>query len=161
MQNFPGGKEFNFIFDFSPIAHDGHHMPHSPGAQPSPSPASKRFMGNARNDIYVKTLLNSPYHKSYTSMATPGFSTAYQTTPIRTQAQSPKLGVTSTPQGPSCPGSGRKYVTPKNIVTNPFDVGLDGLHLPAYMSPGLFAISSTPASEEKVRYFFLSVYFPG
>ena len=41
-------------------------------------------------------------------------------------------------------------MTPKNLITNPFDVGLDDLHLPAYMSPGLFAVSSTPASEEKV-----------
>ena len=43
-------------------------------------------------------------------------------------------------------------MTPKNVITNPFDVGLDDLHLPAYMSPGLFAVSSTPASEEKVLY---------
>ena len=107
------------------------------------------FSSNARNDIYLKTLLNSPYHKSYAPLSAPAYSPAY-TTPVRTQAQSPKPGVTSTPQGSSCPGSGRKYVTPKNIITNPFDVGLDDLHLPAYMSPGLFAVSSTPASEEKV-----------
>ena len=108
---------------------------------------------NARNDIYLKTLLNSPYHKTYVPMSgTPGYSPAYQT-PVRTQAQaqSPKPGITSTPQGLSQPGSGRKFVTPKNII-NPFDAGFDDLHLPAYMSPGLFAVSSTPASEEKVQY---------
>ena len=65
---------------------------------------------------------------------------------------SPKPGITSTPQGFRQPGSGRKFVTPKNMIMNPFDNGLDDLHLPAYMSPGLFAVSSTPASEEKVLY---------
>ena len=147
---------------------------------------------NARNDIYLKTLLNSPYHKTYVPMMpeTPGYSPAYQT-PVRTQAQasspkpgitstpqgfrtvqspkpgitstpqgfrqvqSPRPGITSTPQGFRQPGSGRKFVTPKNIITNPFDVGLDDLHLPAYMSPGLFAVSSTPASEEKVSMFVM------
>lgn len=80
------------------------------------------------------------------------FSPAYQT-PARTIAdklESPRRGVTSTPQGTKPPGSGRKLVTPKNVITNPFESGTDDLHLPTYMSPGFFTVASTPASEEKV-----------
>lgn len=85
------------------------------------------------------------------------FSPVYQT-PLRAQLESPHStkstksphpSVTSTPQGTRLPGSGRKYITPKNIV-NPFENGVDDLHLPAYMSPGFFTVASTPASEERV-----------
>ncbi|WAR02432.1 hypothetical protein MAR_008990 [Mya arenaria] len=148
---------------YSPIVSD--RLPDegaSPGckcAGPSPSPAGKRFPGvssNARNNIYMKTLMNSPYHKSYTPLsATPGPS---YTTPVRvlrsdkhegpipsTGTQSPKPHPVSTPQGSRPPVAPRKYATPKNLV-NPFDPGVDDLHLPAYMSPGFFSVTSTPAS---------------
>ncbi|XP_052801620.1 uncharacterized protein LOC128232223 isoform X2 [Mya arenaria] len=109
----------------------------------------------------MKTLMNSPYHKSYTPLsATPGFSPSY-TTPVRvlrsdkhegpipsTGTQSPKPHPVSTPQGSRPPVAPRKYATPKNLV-NPFDPGVDDLHLPAYMSPGFFSVTSTPASGEK------------
>ncbi|KAH3830388.1 uncharacterized protein LOC127877570 [Dreissena polymorpha] len=161
----------------SPIVSDGcamsHGSPKSCMACPTPSPAGKRFIGlpnNARNDIYMKTLMNSPYHKSYTPMsATPGYSPMY-TTPVRVPHTgksephgtgpdpSPHPGGSiSTPQGTRPPGtrppgSGHKYATPKNVILNPFEAGLDDLHLPAYMSPGFFTVTSTPASEERRQF---------
>ncbi|KAH3830409.1 hypothetical protein DPMN_103652 [Dreissena polymorpha] len=66
-------------------------------------------------------------------------------------------GSISTPQGTRPPGtrppgSGHKYATPKNVILNPFEAGLDDLHLPAYMSPGFFTVTSTPASEERRQF---------
>ena len=92
------------------------------------------------------------------SITTFSFSPAY-TTPVRGGGQcgSPQLAPASpapgphpatTPQGTRPPGC--KYVTPKNLVMNPFDHGVDHLHLPAYMSPGFFSVTSTPASADKV-----------
>ncbi|KAL4225206.1 hypothetical protein ACF0H5_015897 [Mactra antiquata] len=121
---------------------------------PSPSPGGKKIPGisnNARNNLYMKSLMNSPYHKSYTPFsATPGFSPVYQT-PSRFKQDkhdTPNTGATSTPQGTRPPNGSKRYVTPKNIV-NPFDCGHDDLHLPAYMSPGFFTVASTPASEDR------------
>lgn len=134
-------------------------VPGSPLRQlpaPSPSPGSKKYTGvssNARNNIYLKTLLNSPYHKNFTPLsATPGFSPVYHT-PARTQVektQSPGPGITSTPQGTKPPSGAQRFVTPKNMVVNPFDSQVDDLHLPAYISPGFFRVASTPASDQKV-----------
>lgn len=87
------------------------------------------------------------------------FSPAYHT-PLRakpdicptvTSSSSPMPNVTSTPQGTRLPGSSGKKFTPHNMVINPFEDGVDHLHLPAYMSPGFFTVASTPASEERVR----------
>ena len=75
------------------------------------------------------------------------YSPIYET-PVRNIISSPVKCVVPSPKtAGSASHSARKFVTPKNVM-NPFDTGIDDLHKPAYMSPGFFSISSTPASEK-------------
>ncbi|KAL3842629.1 hypothetical protein ACJMK2_020621 [Sinanodonta woodiana] len=148
----------------------------------NPSPVQKKLTGvssNARNDIYLRTLVNSPYQKSFTPISSTsfGFSPAFRT-PVRNKE--PNAEPTSTPQE-ICPSrtyqgtpnnpqihhgvsqtpegtrpthyANQMYATPQNEIQNPFEpFMMERLHMPTFMSPGVFSATSNPASEEKKQF---------
>ncbi|XP_033751356.1 protein aurora borealis-like [Pecten maximus] len=158
-RSLPFEKHFLDEFDEdsmpSPICPSKVHTPSSkmlgyPAFMSSPSPAHKMPGSGTRNELYLKTVMSSPYqHKSYTPLsATPaGLSPMFQT-PIRSSNSSPSR--LKTPQMNKLP-PGFPHCTPKGeIITNPFDNGVyDELGGPIFMSPGVFNVQSTPDGEEK------------
>ncbi|XP_069133731.1 protein aurora borealis-like [Argopecten irradians] len=159
-RSLPFEKHFLEEFDDdsmpSPISSSKVHTPSSkmlgpPAFMSSPSPAHKMPGSGTRNELYLKSVMSSPYqHKSYTPLsATPvGLSPMFQT-PIRSSAiNSPSH--TKTPLTGK-PPPGFRHCTPKGeIIANPFDNGAyDELGGPIFMSPGVFSVQSTPDGEGK------------
>ncbi|KAK3600785.1 hypothetical protein CHS0354_009216 [Potamilus streckersoni] len=165
----------------TPSGSSTRHIFFDPNISPiqNPSPAQKKLTGvssNARNDIYLRTLVNSPYHKSFTPLSSTscGLSPAFRT-PVRNKE--PNAEPTSTPQEicqsrsdqgtPDNPQihhestqtledtrrtqyASQIYRTPQNQIQNPFDsCMIERLHMPTFMSPGVFSVTSNPDSEEK------------
>lgn len=115
----------------------------------SPGPAHKTPGSSTRNELYLKSVLSSPYqHKTNSPLPATPCSSSFQT-PIRSARNSPSSQLCSTPQGTKPPIP--VHATPKQKIVNPFDHGiLDALHGPMFMSPGVFSIASTPSTDEKV-----------
>ncbi|OWF51940.1 uncharacterized protein LOC110448430 [Mizuhopecten yessoensis] len=147
--------EFNDDSMPSPIRPSKVHTPSSktlghPTFMSSPSPAHKMPGSGTRSELYLKTVMSSPYqHRGYTPMSvTPAGLSPMFHTPIRTTNNSPAH--LRTPQTNRLP-PGFPQLTPKGeIITNPFDNGIyDELGGPIFMSPGVFNVQATPDSEEK------------
>lgn len=115
----------------------------------SPSPGHKLAVGGSRNELFMRSVLSSPYHppdpNSYTPMsATPSGISPRPVfkTPVTKDQGSPLTH--RTPQGT------HHLLMQKQKVVNPFDVALlDQLHGPVFMSPGVFTTQSTPSTDEK------------
>ncbi|XP_061182933.1 protein aurora borealis-like [Saccostrea echinata] len=136
---------------FTPGAHGkkiGYVHPH----MSSPSPSHKLPGAGSRNELFLRSVLSSPYTHdahSYTPMsATPAGVSPRPVfkTPVTKDNGSP--AVHKTPQGSRPPlgsSSGRKQ-----RVINPFDAALlEQLDGPVFMSPGVFTVQSTPSTDEK------------
>ncbi|XP_060074440.1 protein aurora borealis-like [Ylistrum balloti] len=147
--------EFNDESMPSPIRPSKVHTPSSkmlghPTFMSSPSPAHKMPGSGTRSELYLKSVMSSPYqHKTYTPLsATPaGLSPMFQT-PIRKTNEVPSHY--NTPQMNRLPPGFPQYTPKGEIITNPFDNGMYGeVGGPIFMSPGVFAVRSSPDNEEK------------
>ncbi|XP_064603341.1 protein aurora borealis-like [Liolophura sinensis] len=130
----------------SPFKH--HSTPQKLGL-PAPVDVGSKLTPVRYYESKLLSTIRSPCQKSYTPLsATPcGTSPAFKT-PIRiSSTHSPHP--TRTPVGTKLPKSASKFITPQSQIINPFEDRLLSTYHGSVLSPGGFALTDTPGSEEK------------